>query len=85
MSKRLQVLLEDSELRELRQVARRHGLTVAEWVRRALRVARRQAPLLETDRKVGAVRSAIGHGFPTAEIEQILAEIESGYSGEPHG
>ena len=35
MSKRLQVLLDEEELVEIREVARRRRLSVAEWVRRA--------------------------------------------------
>ncbi len=37
MSRRLQVLLEDAELRELPRAARAGRMTVAEWVRQALR------------------------------------------------
>lgn len=44
MSKRLQVLLAEAKFRELRQVAHRHRMTVAEWVRQALCAARRQQP-----------------------------------------
>src|SRR5438093_68744 len=44
MSKRLQVLLEESELREIQRLARSQKLTVAEWVRQALRAARRRCP-----------------------------------------
>lgn len=40
MSTRLQVVMEDSELEEIRQVAERARLTTSEWVRRVLREAR---------------------------------------------
>lgn len=81
MSKRLQVLLDESELREVRRIARRHQMTVAEWVRRALRAARRAEPSRAADRKVAVVRAASRHEFPTADIGRMLAEIESGYNG----
>ncbi len=42
MSKSLQVLLGEDELREIRRIARRNWTTVAEWVRQALRAARRE-------------------------------------------
>ncbi|HEX6314756.1 MAG TPA: hypothetical protein VFZ73_07850 [Gemmatimonadaceae bacterium] len=45
MSKRLQVLLEESELAEIRRAARLSRMTVAEWVRQALRRARREEPM----------------------------------------
>lgn len=80
MSKRLQVLLEDAEMRELRRVARRANLTVAEWVRRTLRSARRGEPSRDAHRKLAAVRAASRHAFPTSDIAQMLAEIERGYS-----
>lgn len=79
MSKRLQVLLEESEMRELRRLARRSNTTVAEWVRRALRAARRSEPSRDAERKLAAVRAAAKHSFPTADIGRMLAEIERGY------
>lgn len=81
MSKRLQVLLDAAEFRELRQLARRHRMTVAEWVRQALRSAQRRVPERDADRKLAAVRAAARHELPTADIERMLAEIESGYLG----
>jgi hypothetical protein len=81
MSKRLQVLLPEQEMREIERVARRRGLTVAEWVRQSLRAARREEPLADTGRKLAVVRAAAQHGFPSADIDQMLAEIELGYGG----
>ena len=34
-------------------------------------------------RKLAAVRAAVGHEFPTADIDAMLEEIESGYLGRP--
>lgn len=79
MSKRLQVLLEESEWREIQRAARARRVTVAEWVRQALRLARRQQPTGDLDRKLAAVRSAARHAFPSGDIEQMLDEIEQGY------
>ena len=79
MSKRLQVLLEEDELREIRQAARAQRLTVAEWVRQALREVRRQRPQATLERKLAAVRKGAEHTAPTADIEQMLSEIEQGY------
>jgi hypothetical protein len=83
MSKRLQVLLEEDEMRELRETARRHGVPVSEWVRRALREARRREPQGTIDSKLRALRKASQHNFPTADIEVMLAEIERGYAETP--
>ena len=79
MSKRLQVILDDSEMREIQRVAQRKRMTVAEWVRQALRAARRQEPTTDARKKLEAVRAATRHSFPTGDIEQILSEIERGY------
>jgi hypothetical protein len=79
MSKRLQVVLEDPEYREIQRIARAQRLTVAEWVRQALRAARRREPVTETGKKLAAIRNAVRHAFPTAGIDQMLAEIERGY------
>jgi hypothetical protein len=81
MSKRLQVLLDEPELRDIQRAARAQRMTVAEWVRQALRAARRREPRTETRKKVETIRAAARHSFPTADIEQMLAEIESGYGG----
>jgi hypothetical protein len=81
MSKRLQVLLDDAEMRDLQRAARAERMTVAEWVRQTLRAARRRVPVGDTARKMAAIRSAARQTFPTADIAVMLAEIERGYTG----
>lgn len=83
MSKRLQVLMDEKEFREIKRVARSRGLTVSEWVRRSLREARREAPGRDAGTKLEIVRAAAEHEFPTADIDQMLREIEQGYVGDP--
>ncbi len=82
MTKRLQVLVEDDELAEIRDVARARRMTVAEWVRGAMREARRREPSTPPERKLAVVRAAAKHRFPTADVERMLAEIERGYLTE---
>jgi hypothetical protein len=85
MSKRLQVLLPDKELAEIQQTARRQDMTTAEWVRQALRAARRAEPRVATRRKLEVVRTAARHEFPAPDIDRMLEEIERGYVGDsPH-
>jgi hypothetical protein len=79
MTKRLQVLLRDPDYRELQRIARYRHMSVAEWVRQALDFARRREPLSEVGKKLDSIRAAVRHDFPTADIETMLAEIESGY------
>ncbi|HJW14796.1 MAG TPA: antitoxin [Thermoanaerobaculia bacterium] len=83
MSKRLQVLLEESELREIRRSAKRQRMTVAEWVRQALRLARRNEPRSDAGKKLQVVRAAAEHSFPTADIGEMLDQIEQGYLASP--
>lgn len=83
MSKRLQVLLEEAEMAEIRRAARLSRMTVAEWVRQALKRARKEEPVTDTKRKLAVVREAVRGSYPTADIDQMLAEIERGYLSDP--
>ena len=85
MSKRLQVILEEPEMREIRRIAKRQHMTVAEWVRQALRAARREEPIIDSRKKLDVVRAASQHSFPTGDIQQILEEIERGYLRDTPG
>ncbi len=79
MSKRLQVLLEDDELSEIRALARGRRQTTAAWVRDALRVARTAAEYPSPEIRLRAIREAAGFAYPTANIDEMLGDIERGY------
>jgi hypothetical protein len=81
VSKRLQVLLPDQEMTEIQRFARRERVTVGEWVRRVLREARTRQPVNDPETKLKAVRKAARYSFPTADIKEMLSEIEQGYHG----
>jgi hypothetical protein len=85
MSKRLQVVLHDMEYDEIQQAARARHMTLAEWVRQALDLARRREPATEAGKKLAAIRAAARCHFPSGDITAMLAEIDKGYSsgGEP--
>jgi hypothetical protein len=85
MSKRLQVVLDEAELRAIQRAARSKQMTVAEWVRQTLRAARRREPTNDARKKMEAIRAATRNSFPTADIERMLEEIENGYrsAGNP--
>ena len=85
MTTRLQVLLEDDEIAEIRRVAKRHRMTVAEWVRQALRRARRDEPTTDPRKKLAAVREAARGDYPTADLDRMLTEIEIGYRSDRTG
>ncbi|HKO03734.1 MAG TPA: hypothetical protein VJW51_03240 [Candidatus Acidoferrales bacterium] len=84
MAKRLKVILQDPEYREIQRAARSRGMSVAEWVRRALARARSRQPLADAGKKLGVIRTAARHEFPSGEIAAMVAEIESGYGTLPH-
>lgn len=85
MSKRLQVVVDDAELRRFQRAAKKMGLTMAEWTRQALRRAERASSPGDPGRKLEAIRSAAKHSFPAPEIHQMLAEIEKGYDQPRRG
>ncbi len=66
-------------MEEIRKLARRERLTVAEWVRQALRAKRLESPAADALTKIKAVRKAAEYSFPTADVSDMLAEIEKGY------
>ena len=79
MSIRLQVLLDEEELRSMREYALEQGMTLSEWVRQTLRKAMHVRPGNDLDRKLGCIRAAVRHEFPSADIDEMLSEIEEGY------
>ena len=79
MTKRLQVILQDPEYREIQRAARSRQMSIAEWVRQALALARRREPLGDVAKKLEIVRAAAKHEYPTADVDTMLAEIEKGY------
>jgi len=84
MSKRLQVILQDSEYREVQRMARSRHISLAEWVRNALALARHHEPLGDAGKKLDVIRAATRHEYPTADIGRLLEEIESGYHASQH-
>jgi len=64
---------------EIQRMARREQITVGEWARRVLREARSRRSGGDPKAKLKVLREAVTHSFPTADIEQMLQEIERGY------
>ena len=83
MAKRLQVILQDTEHREVQRAARARNMSIAEWVRRALELARFREPIGDVSKKVESVRAAARHDYPVADIDRMLREIEQGYGTGP--
>ena len=84
MAKRLQVIVRDPEYREIQRMARSRHMSIAEWVRQALDLARRREPITDVGKKLEIVRAAVRYDYPSGDIEDMLAEIESGYGSGTH-
>ena len=80
MAKRLQVILQDSDYREIQRVARSRHMSIAEWVRQALEATRHREPASTVGKKLDVIRAAVRHEFPSGDVDTMLAEIERGYS-----
>jgi hypothetical protein len=72
-SLRLQVLVPPGLDARVRKAAQRDGVSKGEWVRRALENALKQEL-----RGPDALSRLSALGAPTADIDQMLAEIEAG-------
>ena len=81
MSERLQVVLDDGEMKDIRRVAEAQHMTVAEWVRQTLRKERFEQPVTNAERKIQCVREAATHTYPTSDIGELLGDIERGRAG----
>jgi hypothetical protein len=79
MTKRLQVLLDEDELRAIQDAARNERVTTAAWVRQRLREARERHATPDIGAKLAAIHAAYRHDAPAPDIDQMLAEIERGY------
>ncbi len=77
MQKRLHVLLDEEEYLEIQSLARQLQMTVAEWIRQALRRTMNDHHG-EAEAKLRAIADASRHRFPTADIDKMLSETEVG-------
>ena len=79
MAKRLQVILQDPDYRDIQRAARSRRMSLAEWVRQALALARQREPGGGAGKKLEVIRAATGWDFPTGDIDRMLADIERGF------
>jgi hypothetical protein len=79
VSRRLQVVVSDDELRCYEQAAGALGLRLSAWVRQALGQSARSVATGDAEAKLEAVRRAYTHSFPAPDIDMMLEEIERGY------
>ena len=79
--------MQDEEWRQVERLARKHGMTLSEWARQALRKARLASAETNVEAKLNAIRTAaMLTDAPAPDIEQMLRETERGYLTEhPRG
>ena len=73
MSYRLQVLIPEGLERQVRKAAQRSRLSKGAWVRQAI-----EGALREPRSAADPLARLASLGAPTADIDQMLAEIEAG-------
>jgi hypothetical protein len=80
MSKRLQVVVGDTDFERYRRIAQAEGVNISEWVRQALRAAQREASDGDVEAKLAVIRKAVSHQTAGREVEidTMLAETEAG-------
>ena len=70
--------MDESELKDFQRRAGREGLSLSEWVRRVLREAARAPAAPNHELRLEALERALQCGYPTAEVDVMLAEIDAG-------
>lgn len=80
MSKRLQVLIDEKEYRLFQKTARTSGLNLGEWVRESLRKVVQSLSTTSPETKLRNLRRASHSQYPSGEINDILSQIETGYT-----
>jgi len=83
MSTRLQILLDDNDLSEVKELAMEENLTVSAWVRRAIKHEKKERPGTAARKKLEVILNFSKYDFPISDYKDITAEIDSGYLKEP--
>lgn len=79
---RLDLRLPNDLYDEVCRHATAEGLSVADWVGRVLAAASGAGSEdTATAAKLAVIREAAGHEFPTASIDELLAQLAEGRSG----
>jgi hypothetical protein len=78
ISKRLQILLPDDELRLQRRVARQRKRSVSSLAREGIQLVMAQTESLSAEERLSRILRFSRFAAPTADIETMLREIEAG-------
>ena len=78
MSKRLQVILGEQELKAIQKKSKLANLTVSDWVRHWIQVGMSSNTPMTPEQKLSRLLQLSQTNAPTADIDQMLKEIEIG-------
>lgn len=79
MSKRLQVILEDSEMQRLKKAAAELHISVGELVRQALRRDLGAVSTKPREDKLKLLQRSLTFRFPAGDIDEMNKEIAGGH------
>jgi hypothetical protein len=83
MTKRLHLVLEDSEYRQIQRAARARRMSIPDLLRQTLGLGSRRNRQRSVAKELEAIRLAMRHSYPTCDIDSMLAEIEAGHVKPP--
>lgn len=79
MSKRLQVLVTDEEMRLVKEMAAASHVSSGQWVRQLIRQATERRSPKTYEERMRLTLEAAKFNLPTCDIDQMNREIEEGY------
>lgn len=79
MRKRLEILLTDQEMADIRVLASRNGISDKEWARQTLHLSCSEVSMIDGETKLNVIDRAAKYNFPTTDIDQMLSEIDQSY------
>jgi len=79
VSKRLQIVIAESEYEDIARCAQDAHLTLSEWVRSVLRKAKSEVSPRNPELKLLAIKSAMEYSFPIENIEELNSQITQSY------
>lgn len=70
--------MDEDTLDRYRRHAELQGLTLSEWVRRALQRASEEEPRTSPEARLEALDRALTRDHPTGDVDEMLSDIERG-------
>jgi hypothetical protein len=86
MSKRLQVVVAETDLERYERSAQAAGQTLSEWARQAMNLAERERSSGDVEAKLALIRKAATYNLtPAVDIDTMLAEIDTRFDQDLPG